>query len=100
MARTSFQLHWKTSYSIFCISLFIGLIILSVIILLTVQQGSFEKSQLLNIYLLPFLLIILFSSGLSWWVLHRLSRPLNQIEQISLALPLVSAKKYQQARQL
>ncbi|WP_247870051.1 bifunctional diguanylate cyclase/phosphodiesterase [Methylophaga sp. SB9B] len=46
------------------------------------------------------MLIILFSLLLTLWGLKRLSKPLSQIEQISLALPLLSAKKYQQARLL
>ncbi|WP_245652136.1 putative bifunctional diguanylate cyclase/phosphodiesterase [Methylophaga muralis] len=46
------------------------------------------------------MLIIIFSLLLTLWGLKRLSKPLSQIEQISLALPLLSAKKYQQARLL
>ncbi len=101
MARMSkLQLHWKTAYSIFFGSCLTGFIILSVIGYLNFLQGLFEKAQLLTIYLLPLVLILLFSLALTLWVLRRLSQPLTQIEQISLALPLLSAKKYQQARQL
>lgn len=101
MARMSkLQLHWKTAYSIFFGSCLTGLIILALIAYLNFQNGHFESSQLLSIYFPPFLLILLFSTALTLWVLRRLSRPLNQIEQISLALPLLSAKKYQQARLL
>lgn len=101
MARMSkLQLHWKTAYSIFVGSCLSGLLILVLIAYLNFQNGHFESSQLWRIYLPPFLLILLFSTALTLWVLRRLSRPLNQIEQISLALPLLSAKKYQQARGL
>ncbi|HCD05548.1 MAG TPA: hypothetical protein DEQ60_09520, partial [Methylophaga sp.] len=94
------QLQWKTALSIFLGSCLTGLIILILIGYLHFQHGHFEASQITRIYLLPFLLITGFSMALTWWVLHRLSQPLTQIEQISLALPLLSAKKYQQARQL
>lgn len=94
------QLHWKTAYSIFFGSCLTGLIILALIAYLNFQNGHFESSQLWSIYFPPFLLILLFSTALTLWVLQRISRPLNQIEQISLALPLLSAKKYQQARVL
>lgn len=101
MARMSkLQLHWKTAYSIFFVSCLTGLIILALIAYLNFQNGHFESSQLWSIYFPPFLLILLFSTALTLWVLQRISRPLNQIEQISLALPLLSAKKYQQARLL
>ena len=101
MARMSKrQLQWKTALSIFLGSCLTGLIILILIGYLHFQHGHFEASQITRIYLLPFLLITGFSMALTWWVLHRLSQPLTQIEQISLALPLLSAKKYQQARQL
>ncbi|HAD31060.1 MAG TPA: GGDEF domain-containing protein [Methylophaga sp.] len=101
MARMSkLQFHWKTAYSIFFGSCLTGFVILSLIGYLNFQQGLFEKTQLLTIYLFPLLLILLFSLALTLWVLRRLSQPLIQIEQISLALPLLSAKKYQQARQL
>lgn len=101
MARMSnLQLHWKTACSIFFSSFVAGLILLFLVGHLNFQYGSFEQSQLLSIYLPPFLLIVLFSLLLTLWGLRRLSKPLSQIEQISLALPLLSAKKYQQARLL
>jgi diguanylate cyclase (GGDEF)-like protein/PAS domain S-box-containing protein len=101
MGRMSnLQLHWKTACSIFFSSFVAGLILLFLVGHLNFQFGSFEQSQLFSIYLPPFLLIILFSLLLTLWGLKRLSKPLSQIEQISLALPLLSAKKYQQARLL
>jgi len=77
-----------------------GFSIVSLIGYLNYQNGHFESSQLINIYLLPGLAVLIFSLISTLWLLRRLSRPLSQIEQISLALPLLSAKKYQQARQL
>ena len=101
MARMSnLQFNWKTACSIFFSSFVAGLILLFLVGHLSFQYGSFEQSQLFSIYLPPFLLIILFSLLLTLWGLKRLSKPLSQIEQISLALPLLSAKKYQQARLL
>ncbi|ODN66229.1 Cyclic di-GMP phosphodiesterase Gmr [Methylophaga muralis] len=101
MARMSnLQLHWKTACSIFFSSFIAGLILLFLVGHLNFQYGSFDPSQLFSIYLPPFLLIIIFSLLLTLWGLKRLSKPLSQIEQISLALPLLSAKKYQQARLL
>ncbi|MCL5975204.1 MAG: hypothetical protein M1270_05160, partial [Gammaproteobacteria bacterium] len=97
---SNLQFNWKTACSIFFSSFVAGLILLFLVGHLSFQYGSFEQSQLFSIYLPPFLLIILFSLLLTLWGLKRLSKPLSQIEQISLALPLLSAKKYQQARLL
>lgn len=94
------QLHWKTSFILFLSSCFAGALLLILTAYLLSLQIRFESDQLLHIFLPPFLLIILFSAALTLWITRRLHKPLQQIEEISLALPLVSAKKYEQARQL
>lgn len=94
------QPHWKTACSIFFSNFLAGLIPLCLNGYLNFQYGNFEQSHFYSVYLLPFLLIVLFSLLLTVWGLRRLAKPLSQIEQISLALPLLSAKKYQQARLL
>lgn len=96
------SLQWQSVIKIFIGSLISGMVPLSVVAYFVFYDESTATRVLdLTVYFGLAVALLIILAGL-WSVIgyRRLSKPLDAIEQITHALPLLSAKKYQEAKNL
>ncbi|MEX1200385.1 MAG: EAL domain-containing protein [Methylophaga sp.] len=95
-------LQWQSISIIFIGSLLGGLLALIIAAYLVNSHldGPLTTADLLLYFGLAGALLIIVAGLCAVFAYQRLSRPLEVLEQITFALPLLSAKKYQEAQQI
>jgi len=95
-------LQWQSISTIFFGSLLSGLLALIIAAALVYSHldGPLTTADLLVYFGLAGALLIIVAGLFAVIAYQRLGRPLEALEQITFALPLLSAKKYQEAQQI
>ncbi|MEX0615805.1 MAG: GGDEF domain-containing protein, partial [Methylophaga sp.] len=93
-------LQWQSISIIFIGSLLSGLLALSIAAYLVYSHldAPLTTADLLLYFGLTGALLIIFAGLCAVFAYLRFGRPLEALEQITFALPLLSAKKYQEAQ--
>lgn len=95
-------LQWQSIAKIFIGSLVSGLSVLFIAAWLIYSNldNALTGSDITIYFGLCAALLIIIAALWAVYAYHRLGRPLESLEQITLALPLLSAKKYQEAQDI
>ncbi|MCX4190722.1 putative bifunctional diguanylate cyclase/phosphodiesterase [Methylophaga sp. OBS3] len=95
-------LHWQSIAKIFIGSLVSGLSVLFIAAWLVYSSldNALTGSDIAIYFGLCAALLIIIAGLWAIYAYHRLARPLEALEQITSALPLLSAKKYQEANEI
>lgn len=95
-------LQWQSIITIFIGSLLSGLLALIIAAYLVYSHldAPLATADLLLYFGLAGALLIIVAGLCAVFAYQRLGRPLEALEQITFALPLLSAKKYQEAQQI
>ena len=96
------SLQWQSIIKIFTGSLLSGLLALAVAayLIFSHAETGLKTADLLLYFGLAATLLIIIAALWAIFAYQRLGRPLEALEQITFALPLLSAKKYQEAQQI
>lgn len=96
------SLQWQSVIKVFFGSLLSGLLALSIAAYLIFSHvdGKLTVADLVVYFGLATTLLIIIASLWALYSFQQLGRPLQALEQISFALPMLSAKKYQEAQQI
>lgn len=96
------SLQWQSIVKIFIGSLLSGLIALSIAawLIFSHLNETLTTGDVLLYFGLSATLLIILAALWAVFAYQRLGRPLDVLEQITLALPLLSAKKYHEAQQI
>lgn len=95
-------LQWQSIITIFIGSLLSGLLALIIAgyLVYSHPDGPLATADLLLYFGLAGALLIIFAGLCAVFAYQRLGRSLETLEQITFALPLLSAKKYQETKQI
>lgn len=94
------SLQWQSVLKIFMGSLISGILPLSVAAYFVFNAHPSSMTDLLLYFGLATAMLVILSGYWSFAGFRRMNQPVEAIEQITHALPLLSAKKYQEAKEL
>ena len=93
------SLQWNTAVKTFISIVVSGLITISIVSYLNFSQSGFNVSLVIYFSLAIAVLLIL-AAGFSFQNYQALSRPLSSLKSITDTFPLLSSKKYNEAREI
>ncbi|MBE9533100.1 MAG: PAS domain S-box protein, partial [Proteobacteria bacterium] len=93
------SLQWNTAVKTFISIVVSGLVTISIVSYLNFSQSGFNVSLVIY-FSLAIAILLLLAAGFSFQNYQALSRPLSSLESITDTFPLLSSKKYNEAREI